>query len=86
MVTSVCGYFRSLDDSFVQLGDLSASKMIHRSMVHRSKVGSTVASFTGAHLARGKIKSVEHVLSWSLDSKQLPLPLSLKCGYCIIMF
>ena len=44
-------------------------------LVHRSKVGSTVAGCIGAHLARGKVKSVEHALSWSLDSKQLPLPL-----------
>ena len=44
-------------------------------LVHRYKVGSTVAGCIGAHLARGKVKSVEHVLSWSLDSKQLPLPL-----------
>ena len=44
-------------------------------LVHRSKVGSSVAGCIGAHLARGKVKSVEHALSWSLDSKQLPLPL-----------
>ena len=44
-------------------------------LVHRSKVGSIVAGCIGAHLARGKVKSVEHALSWSLDSKQLPLPL-----------
>ena len=46
-------------------------------LVHRSKVGSIVAGCIGAHLARGKAKSVEHALSWSLDSKQLPLPLPL---------
>ena len=46
-------------------------------LVHRSKVGSIVAGCIGAHLARGKVKSVEHALSWSLDSKQLPLPLHL---------
>ena len=46
-------------------------------LVHRSKVGSIVAGCIGAHLARGKVKSVEHELSWSLDSKQLPLPLPL---------
>ena len=40
--------------------------------VHRSKVGVIVASCIGDHLARGKVKSVEHALSWSLDSKQLP--------------
>ena len=44
-------------------------------LVHRSKVGSIVSGCTGAHLARGKIKSVEHALSWSLDAKQLPLSL-----------
>ena len=33
-----------------------------------------VAGWIGAHLARGKVKSVEHGLSWSLYSKQLPLP------------
>ena len=44
-------------------------------LVHRSKVGSIVAGCIGAHLARGKVKSVEHALLWSLDSKQLPLPL-----------
>ena len=43
-------------------------------LVHRSKVGSIVAGCIGAHLARGKVKSVEHALSWSLDSKQLPSP------------
>ena len=47
-------------------------------LVHRSKVGSIVAGCIGAHLARGKVKSVEHALSRSLDSKQLPLPLSLR--------
>ena len=44
-------------------------------LVHRSKVGSIVAGCIGAQLARGKVKSVEHALSWSLNSKQLPLPL-----------
>ena len=37
-------------------------------LVHRSKVGSIIAGCIGAHLARGKVKSVEHALSWSLDS------------------
>ena len=46
-------------------------------LVHRSKVGLIVAGCIGTHLARGKVKSVEHALSWSLDSKQLPLPLPL---------
>ena len=46
-------------------------------LVHRSKVGSMAAGCTGAHLARGKVKFVEHALSWSLNSKQLPLPLPL---------
>ena len=46
-------------------------------LVHRSKVGSIVAGCIGVHLARGKVKYVEHALSWSLDSKQLPLPLPL---------
>ena len=46
-------------------------------LVHRSKVGSIVAGCIGAQLARGKVKSVEHMLSWSLDSKQLTLPLPL---------
>ena len=55
-------------------------------LVHRSKVGSIVAGCIGAHLARGKVKSVEHALSWSLDSKQLPLPLPLeyKCMSLLI--
>ena len=44
-------------------------------LVHRSKSGSIVAGCIGAHLARRKVKSVEHTLSWSLVSKQLPLPL-----------
>ena len=44
-------------------------------LVHRSKVGSIVAGSIAALLARGKVKSVEHALSWSLDSKQLPLPI-----------
>ena len=44
-------------------------------LVHRSKVGSIVAGCIGAHLERGKVKSVEHVLSWSLGSKELLLPL-----------
>ena len=46
-------------------------------LVHTSKVGSIVAGCIGAHLARGKVRSVDHALSWSLDSKQLPLPLPL---------
>ena len=46
-------------------------------LVHRSKVGSIVAGCIGAHLTRGKVKSVEHDVSWSLGSKQLPLPLYL---------
>ena len=37
-------------------------------LVQVSKVGSNVAGCIGAHLARGKAKSVEHVMSWSLDS------------------
>ena len=40
-------------------------------LVHRSKVGSIAAGCIGTQLARGKVKSVEHELSWSLDSKQL---------------
>ena len=44
-------------------------------LVHRSKVGSIVAGCIGAHFAKGKVKSVEYALSWSLDSKQLPLHL-----------
>ena len=44
-------------------------------LVHRSKVRSIVAGCIGAHLERGKIKSVEQALSWSLGSKELPLPL-----------
>ena len=47
----------------------------NRHLVHRSKIGSIVAGCIGAHLARGKVKSVKHALAWSLDSKQLPLPL-----------
>ena len=51
-------------------------------LVHRSKFESIVAGYIGAHLARGKVKSVEHALPWSLDSKQLPLPLCMHaCGF-----
>ena len=46
-------------------------------LVHRSKVGSIVAGCIGAHLAKGKVRSVGHALSWSLGSKQLPSPLPL---------
>ena len=46
-------------------------------LVHRSKVGSIVAGCIGAHLAREKVKSAEHALSWSLDFKHLSLPLPL---------
>ena len=46
-------------------------------LVHTFNVVSIVAGCIGAHLARGMVKSVEHALSWSLDSKQLPLPLPL---------
>ena len=35
----------------------------NRYLVHRSKVGSIVAGCIGAHLARGKVKSIEHALS-----------------------
>ena len=49
-------------------------------LVHRYKVGLIVAGFIGTHLVRGKVKSVEHALSWSLDFKQLPLPLPLCKG------
>ena len=34
-----------------------------------------VAGCINAHLERGKAQSVEHVLSYSLGSKELPLPL-----------
>ena len=51
-------------------------------LVHRSKVGSIVAGCTGSHLARGKVKAVEHALSWSMNSKELPLPLSLPSMLC----
>ena len=54
-------------------------------LMHRSKVGSIVAGRIGAHLARGKVKSVEHALSWSLDSKQLPLPLWYFWSFFIVM-
>ena len=47
-------------------------------LVDRSKVGSIVAGCIDTHLARGKVKSVEHAVSWSLDSKQLLLPLPLE--------
>ena len=50
------------------LGPLSSNGYL----VHRSKVGSIIAGCISAHLARGKVKSVKHALSWSLDSKQLP--------------
>ena len=46
-------------------------------LVQRSKVGSIVAGCIGAHLARGKVMSLEHALSCCLDSTQLLLPLSL---------
>ena len=49
-------------------------------LVHRCKVGSIVADCIDVHLARGKVKSVEHALPWSLDSLQLRLPLE-KCVY-----
>ena len=42
-------------------------------LVHRSNVESIVPGCIGTQLARGKIKSVEHELSWNLDSKHLPL-------------
>ena len=35
-------------------------------LVHSYKVGSIVAGCIGAHLAREKVKSVEHALPWSL--------------------
>ena len=38
-------------------------------LVHRSKIGSIVAGCIGCHLARGKVKSVQHALSLSLESK-----------------
>ena len=44
-------------------------------LVHRSNVRSIVAGCIVAHLERGKVKSVEQALSWSLGSKELPLPL-----------
>ena len=52
-------------------------------LVHRSNIESIVAGCNGAHLARGKVKSVEHALSWRLDPKQLPL-LLLSCYFYII--
>ena len=49
-------------------------------LVHRFKVGSVVADCIGAHLAKGKVKSVELARLWSLDSK---LPLHVQCHfYC----
>ena len=56
---------------------LGPPAVIGTCMMHRSKVGSKVADCIDADIARGKVKSVEHALSWSLDSKQLPLPLPL---------
>ena len=47
-------------------------------LVHKSKVGTIAAGCIGAHLTRGKVKSVEYALSWGLDSKQLLLPLPSK--------
>ena len=44
-------------------------------LVHRSKVGSIGAGCIGTQLVGEKAKCVEHALSWSLVSKQLPLPL-----------
>ena len=37
-------------------------------LVHRSKVGSIAAGCIGAHLASEKVESVEHALSWCLES------------------
>ena len=51
-------------------------------LVHRSKVGSIVAGCIGAHLARGKVKSVEYALLWCLNSKQLPLPFKAHYSRC----
>ena len=45
----------------------------NRHLVNRSNVGLIVAGWFGTRLARGKVKSVEHALSWSLASNQLPL-------------
>ena len=40
--------------------------------VHTSKFGSIVTGCIGAHLVREKVKSVEHVMTWSLGPQQLP--------------
>ena len=45
--------------------------------MYRFKLESIVASCIGA---RAKVKSVEHVLSWSLDYKQVLLPLPFDCS------
>ena len=45
-------------------------------LVHKSKVGSIVLGCIGAHLARGKVMSVE------LHFKQLPLPLPFDSMAC----
>ena len=42
-------------------------------LVHKSKAGSIVAGCIGADCARGKVKSVELALSWSLDDLYLYL-------------
>ena len=54
-------------------------------MVHGSTVGLIAEGCIGAYLAMGKVKSVEHALSWSLNSNQLPLPLPLQ-RYHFLMF
>ena len=51
-----------------------------------SKAGSIVRGCIDAHLARGKVKSVVHALSWSLDSKQLPLLLPLGSGVITVHY
>ena len=54
-------------------------------LVHRSNIESIVACCIGAHLDRGKVESAEQALSWSLDSKQLPLPLPFTILVCIFV-
>ena len=64
--TKIVFFFGDTSTFFANVTGLSVHLSV---MVHRSNVGSIVADCVGAHLARGKVKSVEHALSWSLDSK-----------------
>ena len=70
-------YRRHLDGVHCIICARISISIIHISPLIRSKVRSIAAGCIGAHLARGKVKSVKHALSWSLGSKELPLSLLL---------